>query len=338
MNVSDARFSAIWCAATCTTPSQPISSAMTLNAPPSSIICAPIGSPSFSMRISGRKIEQIRRDVAQVRMQRPPAEREHQHGHEPAAHGRRPRGADHAHRRKTEVAVDPRVVQRDVDEIRDDDRDDDRQHAVVRLQRLAQHDEHVERPHRQRVAVHVARRIGNHLGRLVDELEHGPHGQAARARSARSTRATARDRAASRGARRARRARRAPAQRSDRARTARPCRRSRSRRNTCCRARPTRAPRATPAHHDGVDDAHQHRADLNQHERTREAQQRAKVGAGRLVLEREERHGGQPEEPRSKSCAQLGSQARPVVVREPALGLCSTSCAQIGWRQRPSFL
>ena len=47
MNVSDARFNAIWCAATCTTPSQPINSAMMLNAPPSSIICAPIGSPSF---------------------------------------------------------------------------------------------------------------------------------------------------------------------------------------------------------------------------------------------------------------------------------------------------
>jgi hypothetical protein len=55
MNVSDARFNAIWCAATCATPSQPIRSAMTLNAPPSSIICAPIGSPSFDMRRIGRR-------------------------------------------------------------------------------------------------------------------------------------------------------------------------------------------------------------------------------------------------------------------------------------------
>ena len=111
------------------------------------------------------------------RTQLPPAQNQKQCCHHPAAHHRRPRGADGAECRHTQVAVDQHPVEPCVHQIGDEHRDDDRAKPAHRLKALAKHDEGKEAEGTWNG--HSAVRPGDrhNLGRLIGPGQHALGGQ-----------------------------------------------------------------------------------------------------------------------------------------------------------------
>ena len=95
-----------------------------------------------------------------------------QPGEQPAAYGRGPGGAEHAHWGHRAAAVDEQPVEPPVHEIGDDDGDDDRRGPAQRLQALAEDDEEEERQDPGCEAPDVHRRERHDLGGLVGQSEH----------------------------------------------------------------------------------------------------------------------------------------------------------------------
>ena len=179
----------------------------------------------------------------------------------------------------------------------------------MRLERLAQHDERKERPDRGDQPVDVAHRVGNHGRGLAHPCEHGPrreHQQ--RDRNREHDRQDQPALQAARDRELVARAERLRDDRVERHQHTHPEDREHEMIEIAERDGRERLRRHAPDH-DRVDDAHQHRADLDQHERRGEPEQRLEVRARRPVLEPVRGH-RDPRSARKKRVRRLPQRAR----------------------------